>query len=94
MMIFMLDLVQKKEFTDTLKKKKQINPFNPKYIVHHKNINKTLINEAIKEFIGVYDFKYFFKTGSEKENTNREFLMQNFINTRIFMFLDLRQTLI
>lgn len=51
---------------------KQTNPFNQKYIVHHKNINETLINEAIKEFIGVYDFKYFFKTGSEKENTNRE----------------------
>lgn len=51
---------------------KQTNPFNAKYITYVKNIDEDLLKSAIKEFIGVYDFKYFHKTGSDKEVTIRE----------------------
>jgi tRNA pseudouridine38-40 synthase len=51
---------------------KQTNPFNAKYITYVKNIDEELLKKAIKEFIGVYDFKYFHKTGSDKEITVRE----------------------
>ena len=61
-MIFMQDLVQKKE----------INPFNAKYLSYYKNIDKQKINEAIKCFLGVHDFEYFCKSGSEPSSTIRE----------------------
>lgn len=51
---------------------KQTTPFNDKYITYVGNIDEKLIQEAIKEFIGVFDFKYFHKTGSDKEITVRE----------------------
>ena len=41
-------------------------------IIASKNINEELLKLAIKEFIGVFDFKYFHKTGSDKELTIRE----------------------
>lgn len=47
-------------------------PFNDKYITYVPNINEEIIKEAIKEFIGVFDFKYFHKTGSDKDITVRE----------------------
>ena len=51
---------------------KPTTPFNAKYITYVKNIDKELLKKAIKEFVGVYDFKYFHKTGSDKEVTVRE----------------------
>jgi len=51
---------------------KELTSFNSKFLLQHKNIDEEAIKQAIKEFVGVYDFKYFFKTGSEKENTIRE----------------------
>lgn len=51
---------------------KPTNPFNAKYIEYVKNIDEKLLKFAIKEFVGIHDFKYFYKTGSEKENTKRE----------------------
>jgi tRNA pseudouridine38-40 synthase len=51
---------------------KPTNPFNDKFITYVQNINEDLLKLAIKEFIGVYDFKYFHKTGSDKDITIRE----------------------
>ena len=51
---------------------KPTTPFNNKFITHIKNVDEELLQKAIKEFIGVYDFKYFHKTGSDKELTKRE----------------------
>lgn len=52
--------------------KKEINPFNAKYLSYYKNIDKQKINEAIKCFLGVHDFEYFCKSGSEPSSTIRE----------------------
>lgn len=51
---------------------KETTPFNDKYITYCPHINEEIIKEAIKEFIGVYDFKYFHKMGSDKDITVRE----------------------
>ena len=51
---------------------KQTTPFNDKFVTYVKNIDEDLLKKAIKEFVGVYDFKYFHKTGSDKELTIRE----------------------
>lgn len=51
---------------------KPTTPFNEKFITYVKDIDEKLLKEAIKEFIGVYDFKYFHKTGSDKDITVRE----------------------
>jgi tRNA pseudouridine38-40 synthase len=51
---------------------KPTNPFNDKFITYVQNIDEKLIKLAIKEFIGIYDFKYFHKTGSDKDITIRE----------------------
>ncbi|RBQ30156.1 tRNA pseudouridine(38-40) synthase TruA [Aliarcobacter vitoriensis] len=66
---------------------KPTNPFNSKYITYVKYIDEELLKDAIKEFIGVYDFKYFHKTGSEKENTKREIFDTNFYKYKdIYVF--------
>ena len=51
---------------------KPTTPFNEKFITYVENVDEELIKKAIKEFIGVYDFKYFHKTGSDKDITTRE----------------------
>jgi len=51
---------------------KPTTPFNDKFITFVKTVDEKLLKEAIKEFIGVYDFKYFHKTGSDKDVTIRE----------------------
>ena len=51
---------------------KDVTAFNNKFITQVKSINESKINEAIKEFIGVYDFEYFHKQGSDKDITIRE----------------------
>ncbi len=51
---------------------KPTTPFNDKFITFVKTVDEELLKEAIKEFIGVYDFKYFHKTGSDKDVTIRE----------------------
>ena len=66
---------------------KPTNPFNEKYITYVENIDEKLIKEAIKEFVGIYDFKYFHKTGSEKEQTKREIYSTKFYKYRdIYVF--------
>lgn len=51
---------------------KKTNPFNQKYITYVNQIDEDLIKKAIKFFIGLHDFKYFHKTGSDKDITIRE----------------------
>lgn len=51
---------------------KKMNPFSAKYITHVPSLNEELIKDAIKCFIGVHDFEYFHKLGSDKENLVRE----------------------
>lgn len=51
---------------------KPTTPFNDKFITYVKNVDEELIKKAIKEFIGIYDFEYFHKTGSDKDVTIRE----------------------
>lgn len=63
---------------------KHTTPFNDKFITHVKNINEELLQKAIKEFIGVYDFKYFHKTGSDKELTKREIF-----DTKFYKYKDI-----
>ena len=63
---------------------KPTTPFNDKFITYVKNIDEKLIKEAIKEFVGVYDFKYFHKTGSDKEITKREIF-----DTKFYKYKDI-----
>jgi tRNA pseudouridine38-40 synthase len=63
---------------------KPTTPFNDKFITYVKNIDEKLIKKAIKEFIGVYDFKYFHKTGSDKELTHREIF-----DTKFYKYKDI-----
>lgn len=51
---------------------KDTTPFNDKFITYVPFVDEELLKKAIKEFIGVFDFKYFHKTGSDKDITVRE----------------------
>jgi tRNA pseudouridine38-40 synthase len=51
---------------------KETTPFNDKFVTYVENVDEEILKVAIKEFIGIYDFKYFHKTGSDKELTTRE----------------------
>ena len=51
---------------------KQLNPFNTSYITYYPVINENIIQNAIKEFIGIHDFEYFSKKGSDPVSTVRE----------------------
>jgi tRNA pseudouridine38-40 synthase len=46
--------------------------FNDKYLYYHKDINLDKIQEACNHFIGIHDFEYFSKNGSEPKSTVRE----------------------
>ena len=68
---------------------KPTTPFNDKFITYVKEINEELLKEAIKEFIGIYDFKYFHKTGSDKDVTVRQIFETAFYkykNIYVFKF--------
>ena len=66
---------------------KPTNPFNDKFITYVENINEEILKVAIKEFIGIYDFKYFHKTGSDKELTIREIFDASFYKYKdIYIF--------
>ena len=52
--------------------KKQLTAFNSSYMAYYDDINEELIKTATKEFIGIHDFEYFHKKGSEPLSTIRE----------------------
>ncbi len=58
---------------------KPANPFNEKYITYAKNIDEKLIREAIKEFVGVYDFKYFQKQEVKKRVQKETYFPTKFL---------------
>ena len=51
---------------------KNITAFNNNFITQVRSIDEQKIQEAIKEFIGIHDFEYFHKQGSDKDITVRE----------------------
>jgi len=51
---------------------KKLSVFNTNYLTYYENININKINEALKLFIGVHDFEYFSKKGSDPLSTVRE----------------------
>ena len=66
---------------------KPTTPFNEKFITYVKSVDEEVLKKAIKEFIGVYDFKYFHKTGSDKELTTREIFDTSFYKYKdIYVF--------
>ncbi len=86
-MSFTQDFLQKKRVYRYLITTKPTNPFNEKYITYIENIDEKLIKEAIKEFVGIYHFKYFHKTGSAKRADKREIYSAKFYKYRdIYIF--------
>ena len=66
---------------------KPTTPFNDKFITYVKNVDEEVLKKAIKEFIGSFDFKYFHKTGSDKELTTREIFDTSFYKYKdIYVF--------
>lgn len=63
---------------------KEVNPFLANYVTFVKEINEEKIKEAIKLFIGVHDFEYFHKSGSEKDNKVREIFDAKFYKYKDF----------
>jgi len=63
---------------------KEITPFLANYVTFVKKIDEEKIKEAIKLFIGVHDFEYFHKKGSDKENLVREIFDTKFYKYRDF----------
>ena len=51
---------------------KKLTPFNANYVSYYQNINEKKIINAIKLFIGIHDFEYFSKKGSDPHSTVRE----------------------
>lgn len=49
-------------------------PFLAPYALHVKDINTTKLNTILKNFVGVYNFEYFKKTGSITHSNTRELL--------------------
>ena len=48
------------------------NPFEDDFISFYKDVNFNELQKKMSLFVGVYDFKYFMKTGSEINSTTRE----------------------
>lgn len=63
---------------------KELTPFNCEFISCYSSINIDKINEAIKYFIGIHDFEYFSKKGSDPISTVREIY-----NIRFYKYKDM-----
>jgi len=62
---------KKREYRYLISKNK-LTPFNTKYLSYYDNVDKQKIQNAINIFIGIHDFEYFSKKGSEPISTIRE----------------------
>jgi len=51
---------------------KQLTPFNSNYLGYYPVVNEKNIHNAIKLFIGIHDFEFFCKNGSDPVSTIRE----------------------
>ncbi|WP_375724863.1 tRNA pseudouridine(38-40) synthase TruA [Arcobacter sp. KX21116] len=63
---------------------KEVTPFLANYVTFVKEINEEKIEDAIKLFIGIHDFEYFHKSGSEKDNKVREIFDAKFYKYKDF----------
>jgi tRNA pseudouridine38-40 synthase len=52
-------------------KRKKPSLFEEKYIAHYKDFNPILLRQALQQFEGTHDFRYFHKTGSDTHTTVR-----------------------
>ena len=52
--------------------KKELTAFNSNYMAYKSSLDISLMKIAAKEFIGIHDFEYFSKNGSEPISTIRE----------------------
>ncbi len=68
---------KKREYRYLISSKK-VSPFNANYISYYQDINIEKINNAIKLFIGIHDFEFFSKKGSDPHSTIREIYNINF----------------
>ncbi|VAY88303.1 tRNA pseudouridine synthase A [hydrothermal vent metagenome] len=50
----------------------ELTAFNHNYLSYYNNINECKIRQALKDFIGIHDFEYFSKKGSDPKSTIRE----------------------
>ncbi|MGB5867453.1 MAG: tRNA pseudouridine(38-40) synthase TruA [Arcobacteraceae bacterium] len=74
---------KKREYRYLLSTKK-LSVFNANYLSYYENINEDKIKEAIRYFIGVHDFEYFSKKGSDPHSTIREIY-----NIRFYKYKDI-----
>jgi len=80
---------KKREYRYLLTSKK-LTPFNSNYISHYNIINEEKINEAIRLFIGIHDFEYFSKKGSDPVSTVREIYAINFYKYKDIYILNFK----
>ena len=52
--------------------KKQLTAFNSSYMAYYEQINIEVLNDACRLFVGIHNFEYFHKIGSEPASTIRE----------------------
>jgi len=69
---------------------KKLTPFNTNYISYYQDINIEKINNAIKLFVGVHDFEYFSKKGSDPHSTVREIYGINFYKHKDIFVLNFK----
>lgn len=62
---------QKREYRYLISKKR-ITPFNQSFLSYYSDIDREKIEQAISYFIGVHDFEFFSKKGSNPTSTIRE----------------------
>ena len=69
---------------------KKLTPFNSDFISHYDIIDETKISEAIKYFIGIHDFEYFAKKGSDPISYVREIYDIKFYKHKDFYVLNFK----
>ncbi len=66
---------------------KPLSPFNARYVTYVEKVDEDLMKKAIKEFVGIYDFEYFHKLGSDNKSTVREIYSTSFYKYKdIYVF--------
>lgn len=80
---------KKREYRYLLTSNK-LSPFNSNYISHYDTINEEKINEAIRLFVGIHDFEYFSKKGSDPVSTVREIYAINFYKFKDIYILNFK----
>ena len=69
---------------------KKLTPFNANYISYYPDIDEDKINNAIKLLLGIHDFEYFSKKGSDPISTVREIYDINFYKYKDILVLNFK----